>query len=381
MTALPLSHYGAIGDGVSDDSYAIMLSFARQGSAIMEAECTYKHTITLNCEGYDIIGASNAKFVYHGEGHGYQHYSGQTRLINADLQGMHNTVKNGKFGLYTAPDAVGNVVMLDSQIHGFTNSFVLEQYLQDCVISGYQTYDLLGDESGEGYGGLVACNGFVIDDYEAIGDRTSGNGRHGLYITATAKNGKVYRPITNNFAEGGLVLFAFSHQSGISNIDIYSPEIDNCAGGIYNGNLGIFGKVDGVNLYGYKSTNSKGNGLYVSAHGQQAVNNLNVYNSDISNSDYMGVAIFGVTNTNFFNDKVHNSSLASVQSFSNFGVYSDYNNNIQTDGLAIHALQSTTDANKSRNQAYVNPSAPAPANVTWHNVTWDSTNFAEAENI
>lgn len=381
MTALPLSHYGAIGNGDADDSYAIMLSFVRQGSAIMEAECTYKHTITFDTYGYDIIGASNAKFVYHGEGHGMQHYSGQTRLINADLQGMHGTVKSEKFGLYTAPDAIGSVVMLDAKIHGYTNGFKLEQSLQDCIIGGYETYDLLGSASGSGYGGLVACNGFVIDGYVANGDRTNGKGRHGLYISATAKNGKASHIEVADMLEGGITMAAYSTQSGVENIDIYDAFVDNCCQGINDGNLSIFGNVKNVNIHKFKSRNSKGNGMRIDAWAQQAVDNVNTYDCDIMDSDYMGVAIFGVTNSSFFNDKVHNSSLASVQTYSNFGIYSDWNNNIQTDGLDIYALQSTTDANKSRNQAYVNPSAPAPINVNWHNVTWDSTNFLEPKNI
>lgn len=381
MVALPLSYYGAIGDGVSDDSYAIMLSFVRQGSAIMEAEQTYKHTITLDCYGYDIIGASNAKFVYHGEGHGMRHYSGQTRLINADFQGMHNSVKKAKFGLYTAPDATGNVVMLDTKIHGYTNGFVLEQGLQDCLIGEYEVYDLLGAASGEGYGGLVACNGFSIDGYVATGGRSNGNGRHGLYITATAKNGKASHIEVSDMLEGGITMAAYANQSGVDNIEIYDAFVDNCCQAINDGNLSIFGNVKNVAIHKLKSRNSKGNGMRIDAWGQQAVDNVKIYGSDIEDTDYMGVAIFGATNCKFFGDRVHNSSLASAQTYSNFGIYSDYNHNIQTDNLDIYALESTTDANKSRNQAYVNPSSPAPINIDWHNVTWDSTNFLEPKNI
>lgn len=381
MVDYVLSQYGAMGNGIDDDTYAVMLSFERQGKAVLEPGKTYKTTMALLTDGCDIIGAEGAKIIcYNDEQPGIIHTGGVTRLIDVELQGLHDNPVNEIFGVTSDAQALGSIEIHNSAIHGFTNGVKFDEYLTNSIINNLHIYNLKGNKSGQGYGVLCADGFFNINNLNVSGDRANGNGRHGLYLSATARNGNVSNVNVSNMHWEGITLFAYAYQNGVRDIRISDVIVDNCAHNASHGALSVFGNVQDVEIIRPIVTNSYGSGIMVDSYRMDMLQNINFYKPTVSNSQYIGMWLKGAQYCEVYNPVISDSSLAAPQVYSNLTVMTDYEVNNDgfyrvAKGLNFYNVESACSANTSKSPAQINQSTPLPEDINFFGCEWDNTNF------
>jgi hypothetical protein len=386
-----ISAFGAMGNGVDDDTYAFKLSIERQGVALISREDTYKITESIDLQEQSIIGGGKLYMPATGK-HGIVHKGGET-VHDYSILGEHDTPFNEVFAVTSVDGAGGYMNIRTLEIDGFTNGLKIDQDISG-AIDMLDVKGVKGNVSGTGYAALIAGKDIEIAKLYAKGDRASLNGRHGLYLSATAQNINVGFVSVQDFVWDGLTFYAYSHQDGVKNIRIKSVFSENCGGGLQEdgneaaavlvGSISVFGKVSNIDIYDYVVKGSHGTGVLLSAHGiLEACDNINFWNGNIQDSQFLGILSKGAKNCNFYGGLVQDSSHFDRGAYSNIGVMSYWETGIPSDNINFYGMESKCSVDGlTRNAAQINQSTPIPTNTRFLNCDFGSENFARSpENI
>jgi parallel beta-helix repeat protein len=366
--------FGAVGDGVTDDTTAIQNAIASltTGGAIYFPKGTYKVTSTITVsnpnitffgDGKDasIILASAASFNIFTIADAADY----TEINSLTIKGAATTDATAQYGVLCA--TTDNPIKVNINNCRFTNT-------NNGVSIGSGTYwsitdnifdTLIGKISSTGYGvlspeasayGLISGNQFIA---------TASNGRHAVYLSVGCSDTIVSNNLSVGFNESHYAIFSTSAQAGCFRNVITGNTLvgGGTVGTTESAGIGLFGNVSYCTVSNNNIQNFQNMGITVNFGGQGA---LTRYNSVIGNTIFgaylQGIDIMGAKYTSVIGNYVVNSSAASAGVSAGIRVVSAGSGG--TEQAIGNYFSANNSLGSSQRVAFqINNSAPAPADT------------------
>jgi len=319
--------FGAVGDGVTNDTQPISNAIATGKSVFFPKGNYLSATQDLSNQGQSLVG-EGASSILTPTTKGINLLFPKAAYISISdmrLNGIETDATNSVFAINTSSATpatyltVRNVLFSGSATStGFSNAIKFDDncsygWVENCTIER-----LWGNTSGRGYGVLAGnVTGCKVFSNNFIA--TSGRGRHGIYFSAGC---------SNSVAEGNLIS-GFDYE-GISQYS--SGAQPTCARNIYNnnvllgcsastnpfsGSIGIYQHSYGCVISNNVITGSGQKSITVDAGGVTDCLNTVITGNTISFSGSTGVDLTGTKNTVISSNVVQDSSTSATGSFAN----------------------------------------------------------------
>jgi len=388
--------FGAVGDGVADDTVEIQAALDSGANAVYFPSGTYNISASLDVSSNTAIYGDAFTSIVESTTSAFNLFdipNGSSNILfnGIDFVGAATASQaTPQWAIYSdTADASTNVSITDCRFRYVNNAVAcgngIRYRVQNCVfehIMGVNPATLGGAGNGYGVASFGASGGYhTVSNNQFIG--TAGEGRHAVYFT----NGTSYSQITNNniqdFNEANILVRAELPQTGV-------------VGNIISGNTCIGGgtaasaesgciTVSGVAANNTIANNTVGdfnNDGIVISHFSQGANCLRNYvsNNYVYLCGFRGIIVIGSPQTDVVGNRVYNCS----QNTS--GVHSGIDIRSQGSGGAGFAIN-PADCNfignfvtgADHNYAFaINTSAPLPTNT---NIVANTFNIGATPNF
>jgi hypothetical protein len=376
--------FGAVGDGVANDTTAITNAIAT-GKSVFFPAGTYRTGLqTVATVGQTIFGEGQNSVILAN--------TPTTNLFNVTasyvtfqdlrMNGAATSAANTTFAIFTATATpvgfltVQRVLFSGSSAStGFNNAIKFDNNCNGGTVVDCMFERLLGTASGFGYGVLCAGNQSTI----AFNwfDGSSNRGRHAVYITAGASDCVV----TGNYVTG----FRFEAITQFATVtpcfrNIFSNNIVTASATIGSfpiGAMGIYGKSANAIIANNIVAGSGSCGIVLDGTGSGGdLQNTIISGNHISASALIGLEVMGATAGEIIGNKIYESSTSVAGTYSNIRLVSD--GTTGTSGFLVSGNHSAGPT-YSRSAFQLNSTAPTPANLTVTGNRFEACNLTTIE--
>ena len=376
--------FGAVGDGVANDTTAIANAIAT-GKSVFFPAGTYRTGLqTVATVGQTIFGEGQNSVILA--------ITPTTNLFNVTanyvtfqdlrMNGAATAATNTTFAIFTATATpVGFLTVQrvlfsgNSASTGFNNAIKFDNNCNGGTVIDCMFERLIGTASGFGYGVLCAGNQSTI----AFNwfDGSSNRGRHAVYITAGASDCVV----TGNYVTG----FRFEAITQFATVtpcfrNIFSNNIVTASATIGSfpiGAMGIYGKSANAIIANNIVAGSGSCGIVLDGTGSGGdLQNTIISGNHISASALIGLEVMGATAGEIIGNKIYESSTSSAGTYSNIRLVSD--GTTGTSGFLVSGNHSAGPTS-SRSAFQLNSTAPTPTNLTVTGNQFEACNLTTIE--
>jgi hypothetical protein len=331
--AVTPAQFGAVGDGVADDTAAFTRAIAT-GRKVFVPKGTYLcGPLTLANQGQQISGEGAASVLL-------QKTAGQNLFnVTADyvtirdlrLNGVETSSANSTFAISTDLSdpasylTVENVLISGTSAGvGFANAIKFDDgcdygTVRDCAIER-----LWGNTSGHGYG-ILAGN---VAGCRALGNNliaTAGRGRHGVYFSAGCHDSVASGNFIKGFDQEGISQYSTGAQPACAR-NIYSHNtLVGCSASnnAASGSIGIYQHSFGCVITNNTITSSGQKGITVDGSSVTDCANTLVTGNTVSFSGTNGISLTATTRTSVVGNIVHESSANAAGASANIMIRTD----------------------------------------------------------
>jgi hypothetical protein len=362
--------YGAVGNGVADDTVAITAALAT-GSSVYFPEGTYKTgQQTLSTSGQTLFGAGEKSIIL-------AKIAGiNLFVVNADYVTIRDLRINGaeidatnsnNFAVFTdiaVPAqflAVSNVLFTGANnATGFNNAVKFDTGSNFGSVIGCSIDRLQGNLSGNGYGVLNAGNFANICNNTM--SASSGRGRHGIYITAGASDNIIFGNSLTGFDREAITQFSRDAQLTCARNKYIGNTIANSAvaNNPTSGSIGIYGHSIGAVISSNVITGSGQLGIVLDGTGVTDLFNTIISNNFVAFSATVGIQLISASESSVVGNIVYESSTASIGVYSNIEIKSD---GVTAPNITLIEANQAWGPINSRSAIRIDPTVPTPTKV------------------
>lgn len=314
--AMSVLAFGAIGDGVADDTPAFRAALVA-GASVFVPPGTYRLTATLNVDGATLFGTGPQSILRcDTPDFDLLEISGSgSRIRNLTISGAATTSSTHQTGIITSktspPDdfSVTDVRFGgDSTTTGLNVGIKFEDKARNCRIHNNHFERLLGAHSS-GYGILTgAVDGLTVTGNTFEGSRVDGYGRHAVYVSAGGRRVTVSNNIVRDFNSEALTTNAYPHHRPVEQLVFANNVIHRCGGeGANQSSISVTGKASTVRIEGNIIVESFGCGILCDA-GIVLQENISIDGNTVIDSAYMGIRQLGALQQTVRDNYVRGSS-------------------------------------------------------------------------
>lgn len=361
--------YGAVADGVADDTAAVAAALAT-GASVYFPEGTYKTgQQTLSTAGQTLFGTGEKSIILASTA-GVDLFVVEADYVtirDLRMNGAETDATNSNFAVFTdaaAPAqflAVSNVVFSGaSAATGFNNAVKFDAGSGYGSVIGCSIERLWGNLSGNGYGILSGANRATFRDNTLIA--SSGRGRHGIYISAGASDNEIAGNFLVGFDLEGITQYSTGVQPACARNKYIGNTLRDCAASNNptSGSIGVYGHSLGAIIAANTVTGSGQIGIAVDGTGVTDCSNTVITDNYVAFSATNGISLISPIACSVTGNTVYESSTASVGASSNIQIKSD--GVTAPDDILIEGNQVWGPVN-SRSAVRIDPTAPTPTKV------------------
>jgi hypothetical protein len=358
--------YGAVGDGIANDTAAITAALAT-GASVYFPEGTYKTgQQTLSTAGQTLFGAGEKSIILASTA-GVNLFvvtANYVTIRDLRMNGAETSATNSNFAIFTDAAApadyltVSNVLFSGaSGASGFNNAVKYDAGSDYGLVSDCVMERLYGNPSGRGYGVLLAGNNATITNNIMIA--SSGRGRHGVYVAAGASDNEISGNFLSGFDYEALTQNSIGAQPACARNKYIGNTLNGCAiaNNPTSGSIGIYGHSLGAVITANTITGSGQIGIAVDGTGIADCANTIISDNFIGFSATTGISLISPIACSVTGNIVYESSTASAGTYSNIQIKSDATtapSDVLIEGN--HAWGPTY----SRSAVRIDPTAPTP---------------------
>jgi hypothetical protein len=324
--------FGAVGDGVTDDTATIADALAT-GASVYFPEGTYKTDLqTITTAGQTLFGAGEKSIIL------AKTAGANLFVVEADYVSFRNLRMNGAetgptnndFAIFTATAtpaqflAVENVLFSGaSAASGFNNAVKFDSGCNYGSVIGCVIERLWGNLSGNGYGILNGANNATFRDNTMLA--SSGRGRHGIYISSGASDNEISGNFLSAFDLEGITQYSTGVQPACARNKYIGNSLIACAASNNptSGSIGIYGHSSGAVISANTITSSGQIGIAVDGTGVTDCANTIVSDNFVAFSAKTGINLISPIACSVTGNIVYESSTASVGTSANIQIKSD----------------------------------------------------------
>jgi len=364
--------FGAVGDGVANDTAAIQAALNTGKSVFIPSG--------MNCAA-SAITITNANQSLFGAGLNSTLTSSNPALnlitVSADnvsiadlrINGTATSGANSTFAIFTTEASPANNLRVVNVLFsgatagvGLNNAIKYDGSNNYGFVGNCSFERLWGNASGRGYGVLTgAVSGLNIISNKWVG--ASGRGRHAFYLSTGATNCKVSWNFVAVADYEGITLNSQGAQpANAHNIIAFNTVKDCCVAlpGITTGAISIFGHANGNRIQGNSILTSKGCGIKLDGTAYIDLSNTYVLDNSIVSSDYIGIDLVSAVGGTLSGNAITESSVAAAGTYSNIRLVSDGTTATSNWAITNNLSGGTT---YSRSAFQLNSTAPVPSDL------------------
>lgn len=362
--------YGAVGDGVSNDTAAITAALAT-GKSVFFPKGTYlSGAQTITTQGQTLFGEGAASIIQ-ANAAGVTLFTVQTAyvtILSLRLNGAETNATNTSFAVSTATANAATYLTIEEVVVsgasgsvGFNSAFKFDDSCHYGTVSNCRIERLWGNVSGRGYGVLAGnvkgCR--VLNNYMVA---TSGRGRHGVYFSAGCSDSVANGNYLEAFDYEGISQYSTGVQPACAR-NIYSNNtVSGCAASTnpFSGAIGIYQHSYGCVISNNTITGSGQKGIAVDGTGVTDCANTLIIGNTVSYSATTGIDLTSTVRCEVIGNIVFESSTASAGASANIIVRTD-GTTACTDTLIEGNMSS--GSTYARSAITLDPGPPAPSIV------------------
>ena len=369
--------YGAVGDGVTDDTAAFQAALASGCNVYVPAgSYLISGALSVTTPGQTIYGDGAQSIIISTS------LSGDFIDISAENVTIRDLVLLGSRTATTVVDEFAINALLGSaesltvqnvrisgtlSTTGFNNAIKLDTGNDHSKILNCTIERLVGYLTGFGQGVLVGeCDDVLVDGCSFIGE--SQRGRHAVYFSAGCSNCKATNNHVESFSYEGITTNSVAPQPVNSNIIVSENTLVDTPAGPLPGGFGDIGAIGfyGQTVGGVISNNtiidSQHHGIVADRQAEAAgCTDILIEGNSIQDSQFVGIYIEGVVRVTLANNVVRESSLTAVGTYSNIFINRDLADGTASDDILVVGNHSTGPTN-SRSAIRFDDTVP-PTNV------------------
>lgn len=188
--------YGAIGDGITDDTSAIQDAINDNGSVLIPKGYTFVAAGLSLPANTTLFGGGTLKMKAGSASHLMQNTGGNITVRDLKLNGAN--IGAGLCGIYFNSAGAAGIRILNCLVHNFTSPGIQVDQARDVLITGNESYSNAHPNSVLGDGIYIGGSSNVI----VSGNICRNNKRVGIYCTSSGNANSDYFTIANNVIEG-----------------------------------------------------------------------------------------------------------------------------------------------------------------------------------
>ena len=362
--------YGAVGDGITNDTTAITNAIAT-GKSVFFPKGTYLSSAqTVTTQGQTFFGEGAGSIIQASSASAnlFTVQANYVTFTDLRMNGASTSDATTSFAIFTAQanpalflTAERLLITGASASFGFNNGIKLDGSCDYSTIINCNFDRLWGQISGTGYGVLSQGNGSRVAFNNFTG--SSGRGRHAIYIVSGASDCVVEGNYISAFNFEGISSNSSGAQSPCSR-NIYSANtvLACCASGnATSGAIGLYGHQQSNLINGNTISASAAKGIVVDGTTYTDTANNVVSNNVVNYSYLIGIDFIACVGGAIVGNKVFESSNTNIGVYANIRLVSD--GTTATSDILISSNHSSGPTN-TRTAFQLNPTAPTPSNLT-----------------
>lgn len=331
QTIINVRSFGAVGDGVADDTAAVQAACnaAGPGERVVLPEGVFScRTVVLAKAGVTITGPGTLS-----------HRSPQDHLLDVRardvtimemrLEGAASSARHRSFAVFTSPDHPAPRLSIEAVTvssarsdRGFNNGFKLDTGADASRIIRCRIEKLQGAESGFGYGLLCGpVTRCLIEDNSGIG--TVGRGRHFIYLSGGASFNRVQKNHVTGFERDGITIYSTDAQPPCRGNEVLANTLIGCANGVTNAAVSLAQNVTQTLVSANLIQSSGGCGILADGTGSKLLRNNRIVGNKVLDSQFIGIDLKAFVGGSLTDNEVQESSRAAAGTYSNIRLISD----------------------------------------------------------
>jgi hypothetical protein len=378
--------FGAIGDGVANDSGAIANALASGKPVFFPAGTYLTGAQTVATAGQTLFGEGAASVIKASTptSHLFTVQADNVSFLSLRLHGAAVSNANTTFAIFTAAANPARYLAIQGLVisgadaaHGFNNAIKLDTGCHFASVFNTTIERLWGSISGTGYGVLCGqANGCRILANWLLA--SSGRGRHGVYLSAGSSDCVVQGNYVQGFDFEGITQYASGVQPACSGNIVSSNSVLTCAqsGNATSGAIGIYGHSSNARVCDNMVSASGAKGIAIDGTGVVDCADTVADGNTVVNSALIGIDVIAGVRGSVSNNKIRESGLASAGVSPNIRLVSD--GTTATSGFLVSANHSSGPT-WSRSAFQLNATAPAPSALTVTANKFDVCNLTAVE--
>jgi Pectate lyase superfamily protein len=363
--------FGAVGDGVTNDSAAIASALASGGAIFFPAGNYLSGQQIISTAGQALFGEGVTSIVtaLSPSAHLFNVQAANVQISNLRLNGAATAAANSTFAVFTdaaapAPYLCVSQVLVSgaSAALGFNNALKFDTGADFATVQNSRVERLQGSASGFGYGVLcgLASNCKINSN---VFSASAGRGRHAVYLSAGSSFCLVEGNTVSGFDAEGITQYSVAPQAPcIGNIYSNNQLLD-CVlpANVFSGAIGIYGRSSQAQITGNLVRNSGGKGIVVDGTGTTACQDTVIQGNTVSRAGLIGIDVIAGVRGLMQGNTVQDSSRVDPGVYANIRLVSD---NVTASSGWLISGNFSFGSSTARSAFQLNASAPAPFGLT-----------------
>lgn len=326
--------FGAVGDGITDDTNAISNAIATGKNVFFPAGTYLSDTQEITTANQTLFGEGASSIILAKTAGNNLLYvkANHVTIKEIRLNGAEVNATNSSFAIFTSSSTpadfltVRNVIISGaSASYGFNNGVKFDSSCNNGLVNECFVERLWGNLSGRGYsvlaGNVVGCQ---VTKNQMLA--SSGRGRHAVYFSAGCSDSICTENYIKNFDQEGISQYSTGAQPTCArNIYANNVLVGCCAAGnnAFSGAIGIYQHSFGAVIANNTITASVERGITVDGSGVSDCANTLISGNTISYCATNGINLTSVVRANVIGNIVFDCSTEAAGTYSNIMIRTD----------------------------------------------------------